>query len=193
MNPPFRSARAALLLIGLLPAACAVTPPPDTAVAPPNAWGVNADPDVSAINVSAWAFADPARTRGRPIDAARAAAAVDYMGGELTSSPRWDFVSPLTKLQMEQARVELRQALGIAQNAPSQVVVDDLLTAANALVAGDQAAAEAALPPQVFTLGPQQTLARLANLPYLPTVNFATMRASMQTEQPTGNPCITCN
>lgn len=188
-----RSVRLCLVLASLLPAACAVTPPPDTAIPPPNAWGLNADPDVTAINVAAWAFADPARTRGRPIDAARAVAAVDYMGGELSSSPRWDFVNPLTKLQMEQARIEVRQAVGIAQNAPSQVVVDDLLAAANALFRGNRAAAEAALPPQVFTLGPAQTLARLANLPYLPTANTATQRAAMQTEPPGGLECITCD
>src|SRR4051812_37490849 len=104
-----------LLLAFLVPAGCAaVTPPPDTARLPPNAFGVYADGDIGAINQAQWAFASPARTRNNPADAARAVAAVDYLAGALSTYPRWDFMSPLTKQEMLWARVEVRQAVGIA-------------------------------------------------------------------------------
>jgi hypothetical protein len=95
-----------------------VTPPADTARLPPNAFGTYADGDVGAINQAAWAFADPSRTRNNPGDAARAAAAVDYLAGELNTSPRWDFMSVLTKMEILQARAEVRHALGIAPGSP---------------------------------------------------------------------------
>ena len=119
---------ALIVLAGLLAAGCAsIAPPPDTARLPPNAYGLFADNDIGAINLAQWAFADPARTRNDPADAARAAAAVDYLAGELSSSPRWIAMSPITKGQMLQAREEVRRALGVAPGAPSQLVVDGLL------------------------------------------------------------------
>ena len=61
-------------------AACSVTPPPDTAVLPFAAFGTM-DNDVAAANQAAWAFALPERTANNPVDAARAAAAIDYLAG----------------------------------------------------------------------------------------------------------------
>ena len=46
------------------------------------------------------------------------------LAGELSSNPRWTMMSPLTKQEMLQARVDVRQVLGIAPNAPSQIVVE---------------------------------------------------------------------
>src|SRR5690242_16767345 len=126
--------RTSLLLVLLVPAGCAyVTAPPDTARLPPNAFGTYADGDVGAINQAAWAFADPIRTRNNPADAARAAAAVDYLAGELNSNPRWQFMSVLTKMEILQARAEVRHALGIAPASPSQEVVNRLLYVGNVL------------------------------------------------------------
>ncbi len=176
----------AFCLAGALSACGAITPPPDTARLPPNAFGTYSDGDIGAINVSSWAFADPARTRNDPPDAARAVAAVDYLAGELSSSPRWDFMSPLTKMQMVQARAEVRAAVGIAANAPSQDVVDQLLYVADALTAGSTQGAMNALTPPTFTLPPPDSLARLANLPYLLEANVATMHAAAQSEPSTG-------
>ena len=175
-----------ICLAGTLAACGAITPPPDTARLPPNAFGTYADGDIGAINVSAWAFADPSRTGNDPADAARAVAAVDYLAGELNTSPRWDFMSPLTKMQMLQARVEVRAALGIAPQAPSQDVVDQLLYAGEALTAGSAQGAVAALTPPAFTLPPAETLGRLANLPYLQEANVATQHAAAQSVPTTG-------
>ncbi|HUA77404.1 MAG TPA: hypothetical protein VMA86_07010, partial [Acetobacteraceae bacterium] len=108
------------LTAALALAACAPTPPPSTARLPPGAFGGNDDNDIMAINTAVWAFSNPARTHGNPINAIRAVLAIEYLGGELSSNPRWDFMSQLTKLQMLQARQEVRETLGIALNAPSQ-------------------------------------------------------------------------
>ncbi|MBV9655613.1 MAG: hypothetical protein JOZ42_13735 [Acetobacteraceae bacterium] len=177
---------AACCVVACLSACGAVTPPPDTARLPPNAFGTYADGDIGAINASSWAFADPARTRNNPADAARAIAAVDYLAGELSTSPRWDFMSPLTKMQMLQARTEVRSAAGIAPNAPSQDVVDQLLYASDALAAGNPQGAMAAMTPPTFTLPPGDTLARLASLPYLQEANVASMHAAMQSQPDSG-------
>lgn len=163
------------VVFALLVAGCAVTPPPDTARVPANSFGQSADPAIGAINLAAWAFASAKRTAGRPIDAARAVAALDFMAGELSSNPRFDYVSPIPQQQMLQARVAVRQSLGIAADAPSQAVVDGLLRAADALSAGDRAAAQQALPPPVF---PPGLLQRLNDLPYVQIANLATSRAA---------------
>ena len=189
MRPP-----AALLMLALLPAACAaIPPPPDTARMPANAFGLNLDPDVGAINQAAWAFASPANTANRPIEAARAVAAVDYLGGELNTNPRWVRMDTLTRQDMLVARAQLREVVGIAPAAPSQAVVDQLLAAANALQQNNPAQAAAALQGPTFTAPPGQVLNRLAHMPYLPGVNAVTQRAEQQ-ELPGGNnaPCIVC-
>src|SRR5215469_15057771 len=107
-------------------AACAVQPPPDTATLPFGAFGTM-DNDLAAANQAAWAFAAPRRIANNPVDAARAAAGVDYLAGELSSNPRWLSVSPLTKQEMLQGRIDVRQALQIAPGVLSQVVVTALL------------------------------------------------------------------
>ena len=103
------------------------------------------DNDVAAANQAAWAFAAPERIANNPVDAARAAAAIDYLAGELASNPRWLMISPLTKQEMVQARIDVRQVLGIVPNAPSQVVVNALLRFASEWQAGNQTGAMQAL------------------------------------------------
>ena len=171
--------RCGAVLSCLAIAACAVRPPPDTASMPFGAFGTMHN-DVGAMNQATWAFASPARTLNDPVDAARAVAAVDYLGGELSSNPRWVAMSPLTKLQMLQARVDVRRELGIRQDAPSQLVVDALMRFATLWQSGNQAAAMQVLASPVFTLPRQQTLQVLGNMPYIQSANFATMNASGQ-------------
>ena len=162
----------------LLPLGCAGLAPkiPDTARLAPGALGTGADPDVTAVNLAQWAFADPSRTRGRPVESARASAAMDYIAGALYTSPRWANLSPLTKEQLLQGRVEVRQALGVVPGTASQLVVDRLTAAGNALASGDQGAAVRQLGPPVFASSGEQVLARLGNMPYLRMANVATMR-----------------
>ena len=169
-----------LASICVLPAACGSIQPfvPDTARLAPGQLGTGFDPDTTAVYQAQWAFADAGRTYGRPIEAARAAASMDYIAGQLYTSPRWARVSALTKEQLLQGRQEVRAALGIPPNTPSQAVVDHLAAAGNALAAGDQPAALALLSGPTFTAPPDQVLARLSNMPYLRMANVSTMRAA---------------
>lgn len=172
-----------------LPLGCANLPinVPDTARLAPGQLGqagFQADPDVTAVNLAQWAFADSSRTRGRPIDAARASAAMDYIAGELYTSPRWSNIPALTQEQLLQGRREVRQALGVVQGARSQAVVDRLTAAADALTQNDEPAALRQLGAPVFEPPPQQVLARLANMPYLRMANVSTMRAANELYEP---------
>ncbi|MFB9970998.1 hypothetical protein ACFFMP_13755 [Pseudoroseomonas cervicalis] len=72
-------------------------------------------------------------------------------------------------LQLQAARAEVRQALGIDADATPRDVIATLDGAAWALEAGDRAAALATLDRAPFlTLGGAATLDRLASLPALP-------------------------
>jgi hypothetical protein len=164
----------------LLLASCAfATPPPDTAQLPFAAFGTM-DNDVAAANQASWAFAGPARTRGDPVDAARACAAIDFLAGELSSNPRWLSVSPLTKQQMLQARTDVRRVLGIEPGVRSQIVVNALMGFAAASQAGNEPAALQMLAAPGFSLTPPQMVQVLTNLPYVQSANVASIDAAQQ-------------
>ena len=111
----------------LLPAACAggLRPVvPDTARLAPGALGSGFDPDVTAVNLARWAFADSGRTRGLPIEGARAAASMDYIAGQLYTSPRWANIDAITKEQLLQGRQEVRAALGVVPGTSHLLVME---------------------------------------------------------------------
>ncbi|HYZ64522.1 MAG TPA: hypothetical protein VE650_18885, partial [Acetobacteraceae bacterium] len=60
--------RVLLATVCLLPLGCENVQPtvPDTARLAPGALGTGFDPDVTAVNLAQWAFADPSRTYGKP-------------------------------------------------------------------------------------------------------------------------------
>ena len=183
--------RAAALLACLLTSACALGLEPfvpDYARLPPDTFGDGGalDPDVRAVQQAQWAFADPGRTQGRPVEASRAAASMDYIAGQLNVSPRWANIPALTKQMLLQGRVEVRQALGVQPGTPSQEVVNRLAYASDALVAGDTAAAASALGGPVFAQPGDATLQRLTNLPYMQAANVSTMRAGNELFRPEG-------
>ena len=162
-------------------------PPVDTARAPDGAFGSNGDSDVAALNLSSWAFSSARNLRNRPVEAARSVAAVDYMAGQLSTSPRWTAMSPIIQGEMLQARKQVRATVGIAPDAPSQVVVNSLADYAKSLAAtGNQAAAGQYLANPAFTLGPQMTEAKLQDLPFLRETNIATQRANAAAGNGTG-------
>jgi hypothetical protein len=174
------AARFAILLFLPL-AACATLPgTPATPYLPAGVFGVYQDNDVGAINYAAWAFASPANTRGNPVAAMRAVIALEYLPGELRENPRWIGMDGSIKMRMAQARGEVRQILGIPPDAPAQLVVNASLWASSALMAGDRDGALHALSAPWFTLGPEQTLARLSNLPYVQEANLSTSRAEAE-------------
>ena len=162
----------ALLLLTL--SGCATLPPTrETPQLPPSVFGGFQDDDIGAINLVQWAFASAGRLRGRPVEAARAVIAVEYLAGELRLNPRWVEVSPITKQEMVQARDDLHRLLGIAPGTPPQQVVNVLLTAVWNLQQARTEAALQALAAPGFTLPPDRTLQVLADLPYLRSANLA--------------------
>ncbi len=179
---------ACMLIAALALAGCAITPMPSTAYLPPGAFFSNADNDLMAINTAAWAWGNPARTHGNLVNATLAVMAVEYLGGQLTSSPYWSWMSPLTKLDMLHARQEVRAAVGIAPDAPSQAVVDALIQFSRS---PNETTAARVMTPPAFTLPPKEVVARLDNLPSLPLVGKATAMASAQQFPGSGNFMLT--
>ena len=168
----------AALLLAASAAACGpLPPPPDTARLPPGVFGP-LDQDVQATQYAQYAFADASRTYGNPVAGAQAVIAMDYIAGELNTSPRWANIAATTQDQLLQARAATRAAVGIAPNAPSQLVVDSLAAASNDLQAGNQAGAAQALNNPAFPAGGARTVQVLANLPYIQIANVATARAA---------------
>jgi hypothetical protein len=165
--------RPSLAAILLVLAGCGTTQP--YATLPRDAVIGAGDPTRAAVIGSAYAFA----SRPEGPDAARAAAEVEYLATELPSGPRWVDFNPTVTLGLQQARSELREALGIAADAPPQAVVDALFAASRALHRGDAQAACAALAAPVFPHG-GATLRRLAHLPDLPRTRTATALAERE-------------
>jgi hypothetical protein len=185
--------RSLVLLACLLPAACATVPrATQAAYIPPNELGTNQDSDLAAVNLSSYVFAEASRLQGNPVGTARATASVEYLADTLPTDPRWNEISPEIFRQMSQARGELRHTLGIAPNAPPQLVVNGLLGAADAILTGNREAASQALPSSVFTLGPQETLNRLAAMPFQTAANIATIRMSAALNGTSGRDCYPC-
>ncbi|HYF08952.1 MAG TPA: hypothetical protein VD970_15120, partial [Acetobacteraceae bacterium] len=153
--------------------ACQV-PPVQTARLPADAVQAGAaDPDRAAILATAHAFGAPGTLAGRPADAARAVANLEYLAASLPTDPRWFGMNPTVGLSLARGRDEARAALGIAPDAPPQPVIDRLYAASRALRAQDRTAAETTLAGAPFTAGGAGTLTRLAALPALPRANEA--------------------
>jgi hypothetical protein len=176
------------VLVGLTLAACAQQPPVDSAVLPHFVSGGILTEDF-ALQLASYTLMDPARCKDSPVDATRSLAAVDYFAGSLQWNARWPDITTLTKTLMLQARTEVRETLGIRPETRSQEVVHRLFAAADALNENDAAAARVALTSPNFTLGPEATLARLSNLPYLPKANWAVQQADQEVFG-TNNGCI---
>jgi hypothetical protein len=167
-----------LLVLPLL--ACTPGPVPPSVSLPPDAVQGAGDPTRAAIITTANVFAAPGSIAGQPALAARAAAQLEYLVIEIPTGPRWRGFSPNVSLELEQARPELRSALGIDPAAPPQAVIDSLYAASRALTAGDRAAVERILVPPIYPAGPAITLQRLSVMPILPHANFATALAASE-------------
>ena len=118
----------AVSLVGCGP----LPPPPDTARLPPGVF-TELDQDVQATQYAQYAFADASRTYGNPVEGAQAVLAMDYIAGQLNTSPRWANISASTQMELLQARTDTRAAVGIAPGASSQLVVDSLVARAKRL------------------------------------------------------------
>ncbi len=149
------------LVLGIT--ACGPLPP--TASLPPDAVQGSGDPTRTTILRSAFVFNAPAELAGRPDEAARALAGMEYLAAEIPVGPRWYEFQPQVTFELQRARVEWRQALGIAPAAPPQPVVDSLFAVA-------RGAGVEALPATLYT-EPAVTYARLGALPPLPRTALA--------------------
>jgi hypothetical protein len=165
------------VLLVLLLLACTPGPVPPSVSLPPDAVQGAGDPTRAAIITTANVFAAPGSITGQPALAARAVAQLEYLVIEIPTGPRWRGFSPNVSLELEQARPELRSALGIDPAAPPQAVIDSLYATSRALSAGDRAAVERILVPPIYPAGPAVTLQRLSAMPILPHANFATALA----------------
>lgn len=170
-----------LVLIAALAAACApYREPAPTVSLPRDAVQGAGDPLRSALAMASSAFATPRRLAGQPGVAAHAIASMEFLTVDLPQNPRVRGSVGAVVPQLMQARVEWRSALGIAPDAPPQVVIDQLFAAERALEAGQQAAAVTALSNPIFTQGGAATLAVLSDLPMLRRTNAAAVLVSQQ-------------
>ena len=158
-------------LATLLLAGCTALPPvttvPDIVAAGPMS-GVR-----NIIYGAERVFRDPASVRGLPGEAAVAVAQLEWLAREVPRDLTFYNFDEITGPALGAARSDVRRAVGIASDAPTQAVVDGLGAAARSLAGGDEAAARGVLVPPVFS---PDTLARLGALPSLPQANLAMQR-----------------
>ena len=168
---------AILLLVGCVNAE---QPPQGYATLPADAVRGASDPTRAAIIGAAYAFGTPTSLNGQPAAAARALANYEYLATELPYGARWRGFSGTVSTELAAGLHELRRALGIAPDAPTQSVVQALYAASRTLNAGDRAAAERALSVPAVTAGGPTMLQRLTALPPLPHVAAATALAAQE-------------
>ncbi len=153
-----------VLLLALVLFGCSATPG-----AP---WlGGLGNPVRGAALRAPFTLGDTSRWAGRPVEAAEAAAELEFLANEFATNPRYaPEANPAVGQQLATARSEMREFLGVAPSAAPELVIAALRRAAGALRAGSTAGAEAALSGPAFAYGPSATLGRLASMPRLPRV-----------------------
>jgi hypothetical protein len=149
----------------LLAAACAPQAPSPTLPAGVAAPGAGSQPVLGVGREVAGFFRNP--QPNQPAAAARAIAELEWLADNLPTNPRWQQASAVGLNGIQQSRWEARRALGIPERAPGQAVINGLAAAARAIDANDQPALARALPRNIFPLGPQETVRRLAAPPQI--------------------------
>lgn len=171
------AAMGACLALGL--AACAEVRQPPAPPPPAGLVGLSPDPLRTALDAAAAAFADRgAALAGRPAAAALAIANLEYATAALPSDPRYRRLAGGAGRDLDLAREEVRDALGVDPDTPAASVISALLAAASALEAGDAAAAARALPAPPFRPGGAGSVARLGTLGPLPQAMIGTIVAT---------------
>lgn len=185
--------RRILLAAAALTAACTQVPgtPPERGIGflPPSVsadMGISfgSNPVYSAIYSASAYYADaPGRLGGNPALAAQVAAQYEYAASELKEL-RFNGLSPLTTMRMDTGRAELRDVLGVRQDAPTRPVVEGWVRAARALNEGNRAAAEAALTGPQYTRPAPQILATLQQMPPVPKAGIGAAAAEADLNRP---------
>jgi hypothetical protein len=126
---------------------------------------------------------DTSRLAGNPAQAARAAVQLEVLHDAFRNDPRYAPRASMQALNSTRlGRAELREAIGIAPDAPSDAVIAQLREAAAALDQGSVARAEAALSGPMFPAGGAATLRRLGSLPFLRRVSEAAGAAVLEVQ-----------
>ena len=150
---------------------------PPTLVFPASTIG---DPVRTSVQWAAAYLADPpSRLAGNPALAAQVAAQYEHATVGLKEM-RFFGYSPLMQIRMDQGRTALRESLGIAPDAPPELVIDQLSQIAVALRRGDTAAAERLASAPVFAKPGPQVVATLAAMPRVPAAGVAAGFAESQ-------------
>ncbi len=169
--------RRSVLLSALAAAACTSSAPPPTMPATAGGPAVTSDPITTARLGASEFFRSP--QAGQPAAAARAIADIEFLADRVPSDPLWQTARASALTGLAQSRDEARRALGIPARASGQAVIDGLTSAATALEANDRAAVARALPRNVFTAGPEQTVRRLSAPPRVPSATGALAALSL--------------
>ncbi|WP_270935800.1 hypothetical protein [Falsiroseomonas oryzae] len=178
MRQSLRPRRAALALLALAAAGCTTQDPAATYIG-----GIGDSVRGAAIGAPAL-FRDTSRFAGQPAAAARAAVQLEFLEEAFRTEVPYSITASGTVLNaLRVGQQEMRQAIGIAPDAPNGQVIVQLREAAAALDAGSPARAEAMLTGPAFPLGGAATLARLSALPRLPRVAEAGMAAFMEIQR----------
>lgn len=163
--------RKLLLALPVLLAACgslpALQPVGESAVLPRDAVTGAGDPTRAAALSVGSAFTPRGMLIGTPAQQARVIGNMEFLAVN-TASPMLEAAPPTLRPQMQAARVEWRQALGIPADVPAQQVVDQFYAAARALEAGTQ---------------PPISLAALQARPALPRTAEAAQTATLAVQQ----------
>lgn len=140
-----------------------------------------ADPLREPARAAPFEYGHPNALAGRPAEAARAAAEIEAFAQAAESDPFWAYGRSAELLpQLQIARREFREALGVPRGVPPEVARRSFATASLALRRYDTAAATAALAP----VGGAATLARLGALPRLPRVEEAAQVVAQEANRP---------
>lgn len=169
--------RRALLLLPLL-AGCAGAAIPDPVRLPHDSVEGAGDPTRAAVSRAAFAFNQPGHFAGRPAEAARAIADMEFLAAALPFDPRYQQRDPLLPVHLAQARAEWRSVLGIADAQPAQPVIEALYAAARS--------GNAALPAGIFASNASATLASLPPLPQTGRAAAAAARVQSEGNNPAG-------
>jgi len=169
--------RRALLLLPLL-AACAGAAMPDPVRLPRDSVEGAGDPTRAAVSRAAYAFNQPGHLAGRPAEAARAIADMEFLAAALPFDPRYQQRDPLLPVRLAQARAEWRAVLGISDAQPAQPVIDVLYAMARTGIP--------ALPAGLFAPNALATLAALPPLPQTARAASAASRVQAESSIPTG-------
>jgi hypothetical protein len=168
------------LLLGLLGLGACAARPTETAILPEFRGFVSIDPVRHSIEQAADILSHPNRLTAQPWETARLVQALEFLAAELPNGPRWNVMLPMAQLAVPAARVEWRQSLGIAPDAPAQQVIDSLTELRSAFAARSPVGAAAALRAPLFNPGGQDSVNRFAAPPALPRSTRALLDARQE-------------